>query len=272
MVPDIATKDYRPRIFDSMLASALSRSGAVEIRGPKWCGKTEAGLQAASSALMMQDPDEGANNLLLAQAKPSLLLRGSKPRLIDEWQEAPQLWDAVRYAVDRERKPGQFILTGSTTPQEQPKHSGTGRISTLEMLPMSLYESGESTGEVSLRDLFEGAVEIEGESRADVESLAFLTARGGWPWAVIMKDADASLETAYDYVNAICERDISVADGVARNAQYARLIMREYARMTATQAAQTTMRKDLKARGTELSRDTVDSYIAALRKLRRSWI
>ena len=267
MVPGLATENYRPRIVDSALASALSRSGAVEIKGPKWCGKTEVALQAASSALMMQDPDEGENNLLLAQSKPSLLLRGAKPRLIDEWQEAPQLWDAVRYSVDRERQPGQFILTGSATPHEQPKHSGTGRISTLEMLPMSLYESGESTGEVSLRELFEGNTEIEGRSDADIETMAFLTARGGWPWAVIMDDVEASLETAYDYVEAICSRDISTADGVGRNPQYARLVMREYARMTATQAAQATMRKDLKARGIELSRDTVDSYLAALRKL-----
>ena len=267
MVPGLATENYRPRIADSLLSDALARSGAVEIRGPKWCGKTELALQTASSALMMQDPDETKNNLLLAQTKPSLLLRGAKPRLIDEWQEAPQLWDAVRYAVDRERQPGQFVLTGSATPRSQPKHSGTGRIASLDMLPMSLHESGDSTGEVSLRALFDDASDIEGQSDADVETLAFLTARGGWPWAVVMENAESSLETAYDYVNAICDRDISEADGVDRNPQFARLIMREYARMTATQATQSTIRKDLKSRGTELSRDTIDSYIAALRKL-----
>lgn len=267
MVPELATKDYRPRIADGLLANALSRTGAVEIRGPKWCGKTEVALQAASSALMMQDPDESENNLLLADSKPSILLRGAKPRLIDEWQEASQLWDAVRYSVDRKRQPGQYILTGSATPQAQPKHSGAGRIATLDMLPMSLSESGDSTGEVSLRALFDGGSDIEGKSDADVETLAFLTARGGWPWAVIMDDSESSLETAYDYVSAICDRDISRVDGVARNPQIARLVLREYARVTATQAAQAKIRQDLKLRGTELSRDTVDSYIAALRKL-----
>lgn len=267
MVPELATKDYRPRIADSLLEGALSRSGAVEIRGPKWCGKTEVALQAASSALMMQDPDEGENNLLLASTKPSILLRGAKPRLIDEWQEAPQLWDAVRYSVDRERQSGQYILTGSVVPQAQPKHTGTGRISTLDMLPMSLSESGDSTNEVSLRALFDGELDVGGRSEADVETIAFLTARGGWPWAVIMDNPESSLETAYDYVSAICDRDISRVDGVTRNPQFAQLILREYARVTATQATQATIRQDLKLRGTELSRDTVDSYLAALRKL-----
>lgn len=267
MVPELATKDYRPRIADSLLQDALSRSGAVEIRGPKWCGKTEVALQAASSALMMQDPDESENNLLLANTKPSILLRGAKPRLIDEWQEAPQLWDAVRYSVDRERQSGQYVLTGSVVPQACPKHTGTGRISTLDMLPMSLSESGDSTNEVSLRALFDGDPDIGGKSDADIETIAFLTARGGWPWAVIMDDLEPSLETAYDYVSAICDRDISRVDGVARNPQFARLILREYARVTATQATQATIRQDLKLRGTELSRDTVDSYLAALRKL-----
>lgn len=267
MVPELATRDYRPRIADGLLESALSRAGAVEIRGPKWCGKTEVALQAASSALMMQDPDEGENNLLLANAKPSLLLRGAKPRLIDEWQEAPQLWDAVRFSVDRERQSAQYILTGSVVPQDQPKHTGTGRIAVLDMLPMSLSESRDSTDEVSLHALFDGNFDIEGKSDADVETIAFLAARGGWPWAVIMEDPESSLETAYDYINAICDRDISRVDGVARNTQFARLIMREYARVTATQATQATIRQDLKLRGTELSRDTVDSYLAALRKL-----
>lgn len=267
MVPELAVKDYRPRIADALLRSALQRSGAVEIRGPKWCGKTEVALQTASSALMMQDPDESENNLLLANTKPSILLRGAKPRLVDEWQEAPQLWDAVRYSVDRERQVGQYILTGSVVPQAQPRHTGTGRISTLDMLPMSLSESGDSTGEVSLRALFDGELDVDGRSEADIETMAFLTARGGWPWAVIMDDPESSLETAYDYVNAICDRDISRVDGVARNPQFTRLILREYARVTATQATQATIRQDLKLRGTELSRDTVDSYLAALRKL-----
>ena len=266
MVPDLATSDYRPRIADRLLESKLASAGAVEIRGPKWCGKTETALQLASSAVMMQDPDEAENNLLLARTKPSVLLRGARPRLIDEWQDAPQLWDAVRYAVDREREAGSYILTGSATPYAKPKHTGAGRIASLDMLPMSLYESGDSTGEVSLKSLFEGG-DPDGHSPADVETLAQLTCRGGWPWAVVGAGVDAGLETAYNLVDTICHRDISRVDGVTRSPQHARVIMQEYARVSSTQAKHASIRRDLAARGTELSRDTIDSYIAKLREL-----
>ena len=266
MVPELATADYRPRIADELLRSKLASAGAVEIRGPKWCGKTETALQLASSAVMMQDPDEAENNLLLARTKPSVLLRGARPRLIDEWQDAPQLWDAVRYAVDREREAGSYILTGSATPYAKPKHTGAGRIASLDMLPMSLYESGDSTGEVSLKSLFEGG-DPDGHSPADVETLAQLTCRGGWPWAVVGAGVDAGLETAYNLVDTICHRDISRVDGVTRSPQHARVIMQEYARVSSTQAKHANIRRDLAARGTELSRDTVDSYIAKLREL-----
>lgn len=266
MVPELATADYRPRIADGQLENKLASAGAVEIRGPKWCGKTETALQLASSAVMMQDPDEAENNLLLARTKPSVLLRGARPRLIDEWQDAPQLWDSVRYAVDRERAAGSFILTGSATPYAKPKHTGAGRIASLDMLPMSLFESGDSTGEVSLRVLFEGG-DPDGHSPADVETLARLTCRGGWPWAIVGAGADACLEIAYNLVDTICHRDISKVDGVSRNPQHARVIMQEYARVSSTQAKHASIRRDLNARGTELSRDTVDSYIAKLREL-----
>lgn len=267
MILNLAVKDYRPRIADGLLAAKLSHAGAVEIRGPKWCGKTETALQVAASAVMMQDQDMREANLRLAKTKPSVLLRGEKPLLVDEWQDAPELWDAVRFAVDRERAAGSYILTGSTTPHAKPAHSGAGRFSFLDMLPMSLFESGDSTGEVSLRAIFDGAEDIDGVSAADVEDIAYLASRGGWPWAVVGLEGDASLEVAYDYLAAICERDISRADGVERNPQYARVILREYARVVATQAKQTAMRSDIRQRGTELSRDTVDSYIATLRKL-----
>lgn len=267
MVPDIAHANYLPRVADGLLAAKLAHAGAVEIRGPKWCGKTETALQAANSAVMLQDPDTAENNLLLAKTKPSALLAGDRPLLIDEWQDAPQLWDAVRFAVDRSRERGAFILTGSATPQARPRHSGAGRFSFLDMLPMSLHESGDSTGQVSLRALFDGSEDIEGSSPADVETLSYLTCRGGWPWAVTDPDHDSALETARDYLAAICENDISRADGVTRNASHARLIMREYARITSTQAKQAAIRRDLRAHGTELSRDTVDSYIAILRRL-----
>ncbi|WP_165044632.1 ATP-binding protein [Adlercreutzia sp. ZJ138] len=266
MVPDLAVFSYKARIVDALLAEKLSYAGAVVIRGPKWCGKTETALQHACSAVMMQDPDTRKNNLLLAETKPSLLLRGNKPRLIDEWQEAPQLWDAVRFAVDRERVSGGYILTGSATPQKKPQHSGTGRFSFLDMLPMTLFESGDSTNEVSIADLFDGG-EVDGFASTDVEVIAYLVCRGGWPVAALYQSGSLALEMAYDYVSAIAEEDISRADGVARNAQYARVIMAEYARCTAMQTTQTTIRKDLKARGTELSKDTVDSYIATLRRL-----
>lgn len=266
MVSELATKDYWPRIADALLVSKLASAGAVEIRGPKWCGKTETALQRASSAVMMQDPDEAQNNLLLARTKPSVLLRGARPRLIDEWQDAPQLWDAVRYAVDREREAGSYILTGSATPYAKPRHTGAGRIASLEMLPMSLFESRDSTGEVSLRSLFEGD-DPDGHSTADVETLAQLTCRGGWPWSVVGTSTDTCLETAYNLVDTICHRDISKVDDVARNPQHARVIMQEYARVSSTQAKQTSIRRDLAVRGTELSRDTIDSYIARLREL-----
>ena len=195
--------EYLPRIADELLEKRLSYAGAVLIRGAKWCGKTRTAEQQAKSALYLQDPDTRASNLELAEAKPSILLRGDKPRLIDEWQDAPQLWDAVRYAVDREREAGSYILTGSATPYASPRHTGAGRIASLDMLPMSLYESGDSTGEVSLRSLFEGG-DPDGHSPADVETLAQLTCRGGWPWAVVSAGADARLETAYNLVDTIC--------------------------------------------------------------------
>lgn len=267
MVPELAIDVYAPRVVDKLLEEKLSYAGAVVIRGPKWCGKTEAALQKARTAVMMQDPDTRQSNLLLADTKPSRLLQGEKPRLIDEWQEAPQLWDAVRFAVDREKLTGGYILTGSATPAEKGRHSGTGRFTFLDMLPMSLHESDDSTGEVSLACLFAGNDEIDGYAQTDVEDIAYLVCRGGWPVAALSDRGPLSLEMAYDYVSVIAEEDISRADGVDRNAQYARLIMAEYARCTASQAAQATLRKDLKARGTELSRDTVDSYIATLRKL-----
>lgn len=267
MVDDLSVEAYMPRVADSLLVEKLSYAGAVEIRGPKWCGKTETALRHAESAVMMQDPDERANNLMVAESKPSLLLRGEKPLLIDEWQEAPQLWDAVRFAVDRERMPGQYILTGSATPYAKPRHSGTGRFSFLDMYPMSSAEAGDSTAEVSLGALFERPGEIEGVSRSDVEAVSHLICRGGWPGAVTARNGEASLEMAHDYVMAIAEEDISRVDGVSRSAQYARIVMQEYARCTSTQAAHLAMRKNLKARNTELSRDTVDAYIAALRRL-----
>lgn len=263
----MGSDEYMPRIADDLLAAKLRQAGAVVIRGPKWCGKTETALKHSKSALFMQDPDQRMSNQMLAESKPSILLRGEKPRLIDEWQEAPQLWDAVRFSVDREREIGLYILTGSATPKEKPRHSGAGRMSFLDMRTMSLYESRESTGEVSLLALFDAPEDIEGVSNGDVETIAFQVARGGWPSAVTMTDQSAAMETAHNYLMAVAEEDISSVDGVSRNPDHARLVMRSFARCVGSQMAVSSMSKMVNAQGSEMSRPTFSAYLGALRNL-----
>lgn len=263
----MSSEEYMPRIADDLLAAKLRQAGAVVIRGPKWCGKTETALKHSKSALFMQDPDQRMSNQMLAESKPSILLRGEKPRLIDEWQEAPQLWDAVRFSVDREREIGLYILTGSATPKEKPRHSGAGRMSFLDMRTMSLYESRESTGEVSLLALFDAPEDIEGVSNSDVETIAFQVARGGWPSAVTMTDQSAAMETAHNYLTAVAEEDISSVDGVSRNPDHARLVMRSFARCVGSQMAVSSMSKMVNAQGSEMSRPTFSAYLGALRNL-----
>lgn len=263
----MGSDEYLPRIADDLLAAKLRQAGAVVIRGPKWCGKTETALKHSKSALFMQDPDQRMSNQMLAESKPSILLRGEKPRLIDEWQEAPQLWDAVRFSVDREREIGLYILTGSATPKEKPRHSGAGRMSFLDMRTMSLYESRESTGEVSLLALFDAPKDIEGVSNSDVETIAFQVARGGWPSAVTMTDQSAAMETAHNYLTAVAEEDISNVDGVSRNPDHARLVMRSFARCVGSQMAVSSMSKMVNAQGSEMSRPTFSAYLGALRNL-----
>lgn len=263
----MGSDEYMLRIADDLLAAKLRQAGAVVIRGPKWCGKTETALKHSKSALFMQDPDQRMNNQMLAESKPSILLRGEKPRLIDEWQEAPQLWDAVRFSVDREREIGLYILTGSATPKEKPRHSGAGRMSFLDMRTMSLYESQESTGEVSLLALFDAPEDIEGVSNSDVETIAFQVSRGGWPSAVTMTDQSAAMETAHNYLTAVAEEDISNVDGVSRNPDHARLVMRSFARCVGSQMAVSSMSKMVNAQGSEMSRPTFSAYLGALRNL-----
>lgn len=263
----MGSDEYMPRIADDLLAAKLRQAGAVVIRGSKWCGKTETALKHSKSALFMQDPDQRMSNQMLAESKPSILLRGKKPRLIDEWQEAPQLWDAVRFSVDREREIGLYILTGSATPKEKPRHSGAGRMSFLDMRTMSLYESRESTGEVSLLALFDAPEDIEGVSNSDVETIAFQVARGGWPSAVAMTDQSAAMETAHNYLTAVAEEDISNVDGVSRNPDHARLVMRSFARCVGSQMAVSSMSKMVNAQGSEMSRPTFSAYLGALRNL-----
>ena len=261
--------EYIPRLADDMLRKKLSAKGAVLVEGAKWCGKTTTASQQAGSILYMQDPDRLTQNLELARLKPSRLLQGQTPRMIDEWQMAENLWDAVRFEVDRRNARGQFILTGSAVPPDLKKisHTGTGRIARLKMRPMSLYESGESDGSVSLSELFSGADDVFGESRAQLEDIAYYICRGGWPGAMGL-DRDIALEQAIDYYDAVVSADISRVDNVSRDEQRTRKLLRSYARSIGSQAAMTSIRGDMISDDAQtLSDDTVSSYIAALRKI-----
>lgn len=258
---------YKHRVCDALLQKKLRTSGAVLITGPKWCGKTWTALNAAESVIYMQDPDKKASYLKLAQTAPSLLLRGDRPRLIDEWQTATVLWDAVRYAVDQSPVKGQFILTGSVTADEdEVEHTGTGRISRLRMRPMSLFESGESNGTVSLKSLFEGNTEIGAVSSLSVEDIAYVICRGGWPAALDMEKDDA-LEVVFNYYDAIAERDASTVDKSQKDPDRVRSIMRSLARNISTMTTDRTIIADVKANDVSMTDKTLEIYLRALRKL-----
>lgn len=262
-------KTYRKRIADSLLQDKLTLKGAVLIEGPKWCGKTTTAGQAANSVLALDDPDRLPQNLALAQIRPSALLEGPKPRLLDEWQVAPVLWDAVRHAVDRTQSQGLFILTGSSVPPKADAtfHTGTGRIARLRMRTMSLWESGESSGTVSLGDLFNGTDPTGATAGASFEDIAFALCRGGWPAAVDMPGRRA-LDHAIDYLDAVASADISRVDGVFRNPDTAHRLLRSLARLQGTQSAATVIRDDVAANEADsFSEDTVSDYLSALRKL-----
>lgn len=263
-------ENYINRIVDAELDLRLEAFGATLIVGPKWCGKTTTGEQKAKSVIRMQDPDMREGYLVTANTKPSLLLKGEKPRLIDEWQDAPVLWDAVRMEVDRQNEEGLFILTGSTSvDNNQILHTGTGRISRLKMYPMSLYESGESNGRISVRELFEDlSLDIDGiMSDMKIEDLIYAASRGGWPATLRKKSETIALLTAKDYVNNICESDISTVDGVQRNPEWARIILRSYARNVSTLAKKTNIYKDVAANADSMSMATMNSYINAMERL-----
>ena len=262
--------EYLPRIVDRELELRLEASGATLIVGPKWCGKTTTGEQKAKSILKMQDPDKKDGYLATAAAKPSLLLKGENPRLIDEWQIAPVLWDAVRTAIDQRQEDGLFILTGSTSVDDKNiMHTGTGRIARMKMYPMSLYESGESNGQISLRALFQDALlDIDGvSSQLSIEQLIFAACRGGWPATLRRKNPEAQLLTARDYISNICESDISTVDGVQRNPTWTGLILRSYARNISTLAKKSNILKDITANADSMTMPTLDSYLNALKKL-----
>lgn len=262
--------EYLPRIVDSELDLRLEAFGATLIVGPKWCGKTTTGEQKAKSILRMQDPDRRDGYLATAGTKPSLLLKGENPRLIDEWQVAPVLWDAVRTAVDQRQEEGLFILTGSTSVDNSKiMHSGTGRISRMKMYPMSLFESKESNGEVSLKALFSDPnLDIDGiTTDLSIEELIFATCRGGWPAALRRKSNAAKLMIAKDYLSNICESDISTVDGVQRNPAWTEMILRSYARNVSTLAKRTNIYKDVAANADSMTSATMEAYLNALEKL-----
>lgn len=260
---------YKARVLDKVLHERLLGKGAVLIEGPKWCGKTTTAEQVAGSILYMANPAELRQNLDLAEINPSMLLQGDTPRLIDEWQIAPKLWDAVRYEVDHRKELGQFILTGSAVPAsyEDIQHTGTGRFSWLMMRPMSLYESLESSGEVSLEDLFKAPQQIGGTNPLSLEQLAFVTCRGGWPGAIDL-EGEIALEQAFDYVEAVVRSDISRVDGVSRDPYRVRRLLRSYARNQASQASYVSIRDNISVNEADsLDVATIQRYICALEKI-----
>lgn len=262
-------KNYRKRIVDEILAEKLEGKGAVLIEGPKWCGKTTTAEQIASSILYMDDPQTIEQNITMAAISPKVLLNGETPRLIDEWQIAPKLWDAIRFEVDHRDDLGQFILTGSAVPPDTREitHSGTGRFSWLSMRPMSLFESGDSTGEVSLGNLFRTQEHIEGRNPIDLNRLAFLICRGGWPRAIDMRDKIA-LNQALDYYDAVVRSDINRADGITKDPLRVERLMRSLARNQGQQIAYTAIAADIGANGDgTIDQETVALYIAALKRI-----
>ncbi len=268
-----AENSYRPRIADLLLKDKLEAKGAVLIRGPKWCGKTTTAEQQAKSVIYMSQPG-ASNNIALAKLDPLAILAGATPRLIDEWQLAPQLWDAVRFEVDHRHKRGQFILTGSAVPvdnegRSEIHHTGTGRFAIIDMMPMTLFESGDSSGEVSLRNLFDQPDRIVGTNTHKLSDIAYLTCRGGWPFA-ISEDLSrkAALTQAFDYLDLVVEEDISRVDGTLRNPERARVILRSYARCQGGQIPISKIREDVAVNDNDrISDDTINSYLRALRQI-----
>lgn len=261
-------KEYLPRIADELLKQRLRVSGAVLIEGPKWCGKTRTAREISKSHLYMQDPDKRVSYLKAADTKPSLLLKGDTPKLLDEWQMAPVLWDAVRYEVDMRGTPGQFILTGSAVPKDDETfHTGTGRISRLKMRTMSLFESNESNGTVSLKELFDGKTDIENFSELTIENIAYAITRGGWPIS-IGEEEEIALRHSIDYVEAIINTDISRVDNISRSPVRARVLLKSLARNISTMASIPTIRNDIAMGDDEsLSDKTVGEYLNALDRI-----
>ncbi len=264
-------ENYRHRIMDGLLAKKLHSKGAVLIEGPKWCGKTTTAEVIAASKVLLARTDTKQQFKNLLEIDTDAALAGETPMLIDEWQTVPKLWDAVRYTVDHRGKMGQFILTGSAVPdkeaEKEREHSGTGRFAWLTMRPMTLFESGESNGTVSLAHLFSSPDKILEKNTLKLQDMAFLICRGGWPMAVGLPEGPA-LEQAFDYYDAVTKEDVTKSDGVKRTSERVQRLMRAYARHQGTQASIATLREDLKNNDTAaLDDDTINSYLEALRKI-----
>jgi len=256
-----------PRIMDTLLQEELEAFGAVLLAGPKWCGKTTTAKQVAKSILSLQSPNNQETYMQMADLTPSLLLEGENPRLIDEWQMAPRLWDAIRHSVDERGDVGLYILTGSTTVDEKKlKHSGAGRISRLKMHTMSLFESSDSNGTISLAGLFDNPTDIGSRSHMDIEDYARLIVRGGWP-GTIGKREEVNRRQIAGYCETIVGSDISIVDGVVRDERKVRALLRSYARHTASQATKTTILEDITQHDVPMHINTLDSYLSALSRL-----
>lgn len=261
-------KEYMPRVSDKLLLEHLESKGAVLVEGAKWCGKTTSAKHLSKSAIEMDRPDMTEQYQRMAKLRPSALLEGEVPHLIDEWQLAPALWNAIRYEVDQRDDFGQFILTGSSVPAklDESMHTGTGRIARMKMRPMSLFESGDSNGQVSLGAMFEGS-DVEGSDDHNINDIAYYICRGGWPKAIGQTER-ISLKQSRDYFDAVVNDDISRVDGVKRDPERTKRLMRSYARNVSTQASLETIRDDLILNDTDtFDKETVYSYINALKKL-----
>ncbi len=261
--------EYKRRIADKILERKVLGKGAVLIEGPKWCGKTTTAKQLAKSVLDLGDASVLKQSMQMIEISPKTLLEGETPRLIDEWQALPPIWDSIRSEVDNRGIPSQFILTGSSVlpDAEETIHSGTGRFAHIMMRPMSLYESGESNGTISLRDLFEGKTPEIQQNKLEIDDIAYLTCRGGWPWATIIPK-EVALDQAFDYVDSVIQRDIQRVDKVKRGPERANLLLRSYARNISQQVSYSTIRKDMLTNdSSKLDEDTVADYIKALKKL-----
>ena len=262
-------KQYRHRIVDDILERKLRGMGAVLIEGPKWCGKTTSAEARAKSVLYMNDPKKSSMYMQLAKMSPQSLLNGETPRLIDEWQLAPTLWDTIRFEVDHRGEEGQFILTGSAVPSEtdEIRHTGTGRFARIRMRPMSLWESKDSQGTVSLKDLFEGKAQVCVCEEISINDIAYLVCRGGWPKATL-QGKDIALERAYDYYDAVVNIDISRVEDITRDAERTKRLMRSYARFQGSQTSINKIKEDVKANDSmSIDDNTIGAYIKALEKL-----